>query len=521
MKIKDMLFGKIDAYHEFLTSDRENFKNIFFDIPNIDVNKILNGDVYYILGNKGTGKTMLLKYLESIVSEPPETQFAEFIRFKRDVDEEQRNIIKRSGIPNNAFEEIIDSEIPNDTSIDSSLAWQAYIIKVIYNRIQCTESGVFIRDENWNKLGVLLKEVYGKNEKENSLNIKRIIPKIKRGNIALDFPSIAKTNIEFEWQDKDSGTVRFYDVAKKIVDLYSKLSPTKKKIYIFIDELELSFKKSKSYRRDVALIRDLIVAMEYLSDLNRQNMYHVYIVAAIRTEVYHSVVSIGDELNKSVIDFGITITWGQNGGDIENHPLLKMLEKRIQYSEKSNGLSKTNDIWTNYFPTSVFSKKTQNYILDQTWCKPRDITRFFGLIQKRYGDRERFTQEIFEGIRKDYAKESWSEFSETLSASYNLDSIEGIKKSLIGMSLPFTLAEYSQILKQKSELSKEVKELIRTHTNAFDILDDLYKCGIIGNYEKRQVRFVFKGDDDFDPTMQMTIHYPLLRFFDAKNKNFQ
>ena len=432
------------------------------------------------------------------------------------MDEEQRNMMKRSGVPDNGFEEIIDSEIPDDVTIDCTLAWQAYIIKVIVNRIQQTERGVFKRNKDWDKLIILVKEVYGGEEKEEKSTIQRIIPKLKRGNIELDVDKIAKAKIEFEWENLQSGIVRFSSVAKRIIELYQMLYPVDNSIYIFVDELELSFKKNKSYKRDVALIRDLIVAVERLSDWNRNNGYNVFLIAAIRSEVYNSVIAIGNEINKSIADFGITITWGQNGGNIEEHPLLKMLEKRIHYSEQKFGLSETSNIWTAYFPKEVFNKKIQNYILDQTWGKPRDIIRLFGLIKQQYGSKEMFTQDVFEGIRKSYAKESWIELSETLSASYNTTSIEGVKKTFIGIKLPFTLNEYKEILKLKMEYFDEVKELMRTHQNVVGILDDLYRNGIIGNYERKQVRFFFKGDDDFDPTMAITLHYPLLRFFDAK-----
>ena len=81
MKINDMYFGKTDAYNEFLEYGADSFKEIFFDVYNIDVNKMLNGGIYYILGKKGTGKTMLLKYIEAKVNEEPETRFSKFIRF--------------------------------------------------------------------------------------------------------------------------------------------------------------------------------------------------------------------------------------------------------------------------------------------------------------------------------------------------------------------------------------------------------------------------------------------------------
>lgn len=93
-QIKDIYFGKIDGYNEFLEYGQDTCKGLFYEFPNINISRLLDGSTYYIFGNKGTGKTMLLKYLESIISEDPSENFSEFIRFKRDIDEEERNQIK-------------------------------------------------------------------------------------------------------------------------------------------------------------------------------------------------------------------------------------------------------------------------------------------------------------------------------------------------------------------------------------------------------------------------------------------
>ncbi len=91
LKISDMYMGKIDGYNEFLEYGEDACKGLFFEFPNIQLPKLLDGSTYYIFGNKGTGKTMLLKYLESKTLENPEIAFTQFLRFKRDIDAEQRN----------------------------------------------------------------------------------------------------------------------------------------------------------------------------------------------------------------------------------------------------------------------------------------------------------------------------------------------------------------------------------------------------------------------------------------------
>ena len=184
LQIKDIYFGKIDGYNEFLEYGQDTCKGLFYEFPNIDISRLLDGSTYYIFGNKGTGKTMLLKYLESIISENPSQSFSEFIRFKRDIDEEERNQIKRSALPNNSFEEIIDSEIPTDFTLDCSLAWQVYLIKVIVSRLSKTEYGVFDRNtDSWTKLCALLNATYGELGTDNT--IKKILPKMKRETLKL------------------------------------------------------------------------------------------------------------------------------------------------------------------------------------------------------------------------------------------------------------------------------------------------------------------------------------------------
>jgi hypothetical protein len=514
LMIKDMYLGKIDGYNEFLEYGQDTCKGLFFEFPNVPINKILDGTTYYIFGNKGTGKTMLLKYIESKILENPETNFTEFIRFKKDVDTEQRNQLKRTGASSNGYEEVIESNIPADISLDCTLAWKVYLIKVIVNRLSQTEYGIFDRtDDTWIKLCALIKAVYGENTSTDQL--KRILPKMKRGNLEVNFSKLGKINFDFEWTDESKTSASFSSVAKQIIFLYTNLKPVENTIYILIDELELSLKKNKDYQRDILLIRDLIFAIESLNEIHRTKNYNVHLVAAIRNEVYKNIISKGMEINKVILDFGVTISWEQKGGNIRNHPLLKMLEKRIHYSENLAGLQESPDIWSTYFVPTIGESKLpiENYLLDQTWYKPRDIIRLFSIIQKQHGQKSFFDQEVFDSVRKTYAEESWIEFEEVLTAKYSDEEVEGIKKSLTSLSLPFEIKDFQHNIDSNKDFFEEVETLFQNRKTPH-ILKDLYEIGVIGNYGTNP-RFSFKGDTDLCPTMPMTIHYPLIRFFKA------
>lgn len=521
LKFKDLYLGKIDAYNEFLEFGPEVCSEIFFEYPNLDFDKMVDGSVYYICGDKGTGKTMLLKYIEARMQQSEDPVFTEFVRFKKDVDEDQRNQIKRASLPSQPFEEIIEKNIPTDVTINCVLAWQIYLIKLIVFRLNHTEYGVFDReDKNWKQLNTLLNAVY--NDADDDNVTKRILPKVKKGNIELNIGKYGKVDFELEWTDSDKKAATFTSIAKKALDLYAKLIPKENKIYILVDELELSLKRTKSYERDITLIRDLIFAIQYISEISKEHGFPVYLIAAVRNEVYKNVQAKGMEINKTIHDFSVQISWQQHGGDISNHPLLKMLEKRIQYSEIKAGLVPTGNVWQEYFVQTIGNSRidVRNYILDQTWYKPRDIIRMFTAIQAVRGEKNTADQETFDTIRKDYSDESWTEFEESLTAKYSNTEVDGIRLALTGMSIPFELKDFIAQIDGKADTFVEVETLKNGSHKPNQILRDLYDLGVIGNYGKVP-RFIFKGDRDIDPMAPLTIHYPLIRFFRASIINYK
>lgn len=519
LKLKNLYIGKIDGYNEFLEYGQGVCRELFFEYPNLDLEKLLNGSVYYICGDKGTGKTMLLKYVESVISDNPESTFSEFIRFKKDVDEDQRNQIKRAGLPQAPFEELIESEIPSDATIDCVLAWQVYLIKVIVNRLKHTERGVFDRTSaEWEKLCCLLDAMYDDSKDTNA--VKKIVPRIKRGNVEVNITKLGKLNLELEWTDDSRKTVPFASLAKRIVDLYSNLQACENKLYIFIDELELSLKQTKKYERDITLIRDLIFAVQYMNEISKSNGYNAYLITAIRNEVYLEVKSKGLEINKPIHDFGMQISWHQKGGDLRDHPLLKMLERRFQYSEKIMGLTPSADIYCEYFLKSVGRADVpiRNYILDQTWFRPRDIIRLFSIIQDTVGEQSFIDQKTLDIVKQRYSEEAWIEFEEILTVKYSDKEVEGIKLALTDMQVPFTIQDFASQIQGKAETFEEVEFLQAKGRKPNQILRDLYDIGVIGNYGLVP-RFSFKGDKNIDPMLPLTFHYPLLRFFRASIKN--
>ena len=517
LQFKDLFLGKIDANNEFLVFGKETCKDLYFEFPNINIQNIVDGNVYYICGDKGTGKTMLLKYIETCIQDECKATGTTFIRFKKDIDDEQRNVLKRAGTVNRN-EQIVDSNFHAESSVDCILAWELYLVKTIIYNSKASNLNIFLKNDIWNQLVSLLEEIYKTDDLKKKIS--SIFPKMKRGNVELNLLKLSKISIDFEWKDADNKSIPFKIVAQKAIDLFYSLTPGDGKFYIFIDELELSFKKNKQYERDVILIRDLIFAIQYLSEEMKKRCYKVHLMAAIRNEVYRYVKSLGEEVNKPISDFGIELSWQQKGGGIKDHPLLKMLEKRIQYSEQKKGIPCSEDVWKSYFAPVINKTSICNYIINQTWNKPRDVIRLFTIIQKQFGDNYICGQDVFDAVRQQYSKESWDEIAESLTATYTDVEVEGIRHILTGISLPFTRAEFIKQIDGCSDTFPEVEKLKNGSKRPATILRDLYDVGVIGNYGAIP-RFTFLGDRDIDPMTPVTIHYPLIKFFRASMKKFE
>ena len=107
---------------------------------------------------------------------------------------------------------------------------------------------------------------------------------------------------------KNRNVVNYQKLAKKVIDLFGALNlvpDTYNNVWILFDELELSVQSKKMNKRDIQLVRDLILAIERLNNVCRHRNFPIHVIAAIRSEVINSVYSAGYEINKSVEDFGM------------------------------------------------------------------------------------------------------------------------------------------------------------------------------------------------------------------------
>ncbi|MDM1549381.1 hypothetical protein HX096_16120 [Empedobacter falsenii] len=508
LQLKDIFVGKTDAKNEFIENsldEQTKFIDSYLIPENISIDDFENGNKFYITGLKGTGKTALLRYLELSFNKESNSSF---ILFKSEFSEDDKANFSKA-----ASTFLTEKNENNEIEEDFLNVWEWFLHRHLVKYSLENKTLFFKDDKDWQKY---VKCISAPKLGDESSGITKLIPKLKRGNVEIegDFEFIkSKLGIEFDWENEKDKLVKFSSIVKQANELYKKLTPLDNKMYIFIDELELALGKTKQFQKDIKLIRDLIVAINNLNLISRKLKFPIYFITAIRSEVLTSIQSSGKEINKPILDFGISLKWQQSGGSSKTHPLIKIINKKIQSAERSIGIQKVStdeEIWKKYFPDKINTIPSPEYILHRTWYRPRDIIRLLSIGQQQFPNETSFSHVVFDAIVKEYSTQSWIEHAEELRAILSEQEIDGVKKLLTSIKCPFTFLEFRKICDEKINLYSDVETLFKKHKPA-DILSILYRIGLIGNTGQK-VRYSFRGDDELVLENNMKIHDPLWNY---------
>lgn len=512
IQLKNLDVGKTDCKNELLRNSekqKEKFERSFIKPENINIDKFLQPgsfEYYFIMGLKGAGKTCLLRYFSLKIDEM-ENSHSSLIMFKSDLRDEKLEFVKAS----NNITKIDEHNLKSTKILSYNFLWDWIIHKHIVETIEKNNISPFKKDIYWEKYYSCVKAII--NDERH-----RILPKIKNGNIEINAKFIAiatKLNLNFELSPSTQ-TVKFEQLIVNINRLYRNLNSGNDNLYILFDELELTPSPRKYYLRDSALIRDLIDTIEKFNSISLGRNGSIFLIAAIRSEVFASVASLGKEINKVKSDFGIEISWKNRSGRLIDHPLLKIIEKRIQAAEIFYGKKNiTEDVWKTYFPEKIQGLPTYKYILFQTWYKPRDVVRLLLCAKEAHPNKYLFSQEVFDSTKKDYSRASWNELCEELKLSYSTDEIDTIQQILYGYKREFSYKELYNYIENLKMEDNSIESFFKKYSIK-GLLDDLYRVGIIGNAnespDKTKYRFVYKGDSRILLHQKIIIHRGLWSF---------
>lgn len=465
LPISAINFGDIEGKDEFTTkyddSTRERIEYTFVHLDTREVDNLLSKQKYFIYGNKGTGKTSLINYLHMRLSTIHEQTI--LVLFKE---------VKEDPAIYSQLRTLINALDDEEMDITTLTFWRWFLLSIVLREYNgyAGKYSIFFDSKN---------NIFFKLSHSLSSLIKFFIPTATYDGVEYSI----KGNSDESLSNIDpfsyaSDAIKFLE--KKIIE------DVNQKIYILCDELDITISDS---RQNKILVKNLITATNYINRIK-----NIHMITSVRTEVLNAVLT-GNETNKLLESKGFLLDWRDTKFNLQ-HPLMQVLIKKIKYSfllgcptEKATIENMTDvEIFQRIFPNSLIKSystfKNEQYILNTSWNKPRDIVRLMKIMQKVANDATFFTSEHFEKALDQYGTKAWDELSEEMTARFSDEEIGLVQTIFSLFQTCFKLEDFSKYVEDKG-----------IKVNAKDFLARLYEIGFLINhdFDKQRNRQVFRS----------------------------
>ena len=517
LRLGELRVGKVDGKHEYLQplTDRDHIAFDAFLIPeSVQPERMNNGDVVFIEGFRGTGKTSLLRWHAE--QQQKEGAVTDFVLFKTDLTEAQRlHISKEVGI---SWTDVEPSKM--ELSQDFKDAWTWFILHKIGENIRSCDDLV----DDSTGLGGKATRLLGLHD--DSIFVKAIgfMPKLDGASIKIkaDLPFFeAELGGDFS-KSGSHGQTTLNALNQKILKNLASIK-FKRPFYLYFDELEAFYHSPEQHKRDLRMVRDLIFAVGSINDMFRKSRSAVNVLAAVRSEVIDAMGSLGQEVDRLVHDRGFLISWHHANRSL-HHPLIQIIKGKITASERAAGVEPCDDPIQVYFPAKVNDFTVEQFLLDRSFYKPRDIVWRLSIAQKLFPNQAKFTVDVLHETETEYSAKLWEEVRYELSATYSDDEIDAVESVISGGPDAFELSQIQLQFEHSARHSIVLVDLLK-RKSVREILSDLYRLGAVGNSYRMgttgsvvQNRWAFRGDTSLLAERRMVIHPALLKRLSVVSK---
>lgn len=505
LSIKDIYVGEEDTTRELEIGDSKvaaQFYNSYFLRNEVDFEEFVNGNKFFVYGYKGAGKTAFLRYVgesfnrnKEYTRDPSFARKWDLFRYSQDFPQKMHTdiseFLKRNRQSDVDFEE---SDLNIFRDYDYEDLWTFIILSKLHEFIASQGQGMVEPGPDLDRFSHLLTAI----DRGTILDrFARLVPKIRSGSAKVS--SDPELNLNFDFEAGSDDLEKFADYVAELRSVFQKLNFTSGYYNLMFDEIDPRVGSGKAFDLDCILIRDLIVTIYRLNATQPPSNRRVVFSAAIRSEVLDSVNKVGKEIHKLLSQFGIHMTWGIYGARDLDHPLVKMICKKISYSEQKMGVwdhgkeRSESETWNRYFRKNVRTALLPRDLLRLTWMKPRDLVRLLKACKSIDGNSKSFSLSLISKAEVLYGNESWAEIQSQISSSIGADLESAIETVFQGFHDRFSIYELQTEIERCALISTDVAKL-KNKLKTFDIVDLLYRNGVIGNYRRRGAdRFFFDG----------------------------
>lgn len=448
-------------------------------VPFPEFPSIRNGDLRYVVGRKGAGKTAAIERVRLELQSDP-------LFF--------HSALSLRNFPLQDFRDLRDRSFRDKAQFVS--AWQ-FLIYIELARMICADEGAQPRE-----LVEDLRQFMVDNELSNSLGFISSVSTLRKAE--------QKLKVSIRWIEGEKGggdqfqtqtTIHF----KKALDLLAHRIhsiTTSSQYWIFMDELDEGYRAGDDGIRLVLLA--LLRAVEDSAIACRRTRLTFRPLIVLRADIFDRLED--NDLNK-LDDHVLRLKWNSRP-DLHEHSLRKVVAARINASIPSidgdGWPSISDDNNTNQLPKGVDS--LWSYIVNRTYERPRDIVKFLKYC-KKHTPSGILTFKATKDAEVEYSSWLYNEIRDELH-SYLPVWREAMQCITRGGAGKISHSDFQKLLEAEPTILKWINN---SGGSVEKIIETFFDFGIFGNLDSNG-RWLFKYKDHdlaWNPQMDLIVHWGL------------
>ena len=486
--IADLNIGAIDAVSYSERKEKEFLAKIFLRDSVLD--KVLEGRRYFLIGEKGTGKTAYATLLSN--------------------SEHRSTVSAIKGITGTDYERFIRQKQQGYLSLSSYTdIWRVILLLLLSDELQGSEGKALLASTKFAKLKEA-KELYRSAafSPEISNAIEFIENSGKSAYLLNDQVGKAGAHQETKLRRSEQGfQSKLHDVEVQFRDAISSLK-LKKSHILFIDGIDIRPNDIdfESYLNCIKGLAHAALSLnhDFFANIN-DSEGRIKVVLLLRPDIFEAIGYHNS--NAKIRDNAVQLDWKTTYADYPTSRLFRLVDGILAKQQGSSTEQPLGAAWKHYFSYSVPNKRIAERIDDPfisflrySFYRPRDIISFLLILQEyvkeHRPDANHFLETDFERCQQEYSDYLWGEVKNYLSfyhSEADFDELTGFFRFMKGKSR-FSWRDFVDAYKQFGLSNRHVNFTIdELNGTPESFLQFLYSMNVIGYDETtldKQANFV-------------------------------
>lgn len=442
LRIQELDFGFNDA-ENYKRSEKKSFLNkVFFRTEELD--KLCERNTFFLIGEKGTGKTALATYLSN--NDYKETLSA--LNYIRETD--YQKFVSMKNKEHLALSDYVD-------------IWKVIIYLLISKNIIKYEPNILLYPKaiRFHNVNNAVEEYYAKAFSPEIINAIKFVEKSK---LAAELISkYAKASGEQSEEIAFSESlfqINLMYIQKKFEEAFASLKLQKNHV-LFIDGIDIR-PSHIEYNDYLDCVKGLANAIWSINNdifpHIKDSRGRIKVILLVRPDIFDSIEL--QNRNNKIRDNSILLTWNTTYNNYRNSKIFEMAGKLL--GAQQNPQIEYGKAWDYYFPYTIANRSANRTVDEQedssfigflrySLYRPRDIVTMLSILQENFKDQKKDPNRVFSGedffniefVRK-YSEYLLGEIKDQLSFYYTTNDYELFLKFfeyLKGKS-KFTYEEY-------------------------------------------------------------------------------